>query len=106
MSTFLLLLQAFFALALGWSCFCRMVRTDEHTVREIRLAIWFEGVASGLVLLAPWMPILWPDSFSWRALTTPTWVWLCLLLAAALVQIATARHWRHGVPADFQRTTI
>lgn len=97
----LLLPQSAFAMALGWSCFCRLVRTDDRTIREIRLAIWFEGVAAGLVLLAPVMPLLDPVHFTWTAWSTPSWVWLVLLVAATLVQVATAHHWRDGVPRDF-----
>lgn len=101
MDTALLLLQSAFAAALAWSCFCRLVKMDETTVPEIGLAIWFEGLAAGLVLAAPVMPLLWPELCRWTAWTTPPLIWISLVLAAALVQIATARYWRDGVPPDF-----
>ena len=101
MDQLLLFLQAAFAAALAWSCFCRIVKMDETTVPEVSLAIWFEGVAAGLVLVGPYMPLLWPQLCIWEPLTTPLVIWLVLALAAALVQIATARYWRCGVPVDF-----
>lgn len=104
LSILFLMLQAAFAAALAWSCFCRLVKTDSRTVREILLAIWFEGLAAGFVMLAPVMPLLWPAHCHWPAWSTPTWIWLLLLLAAGLVQIATARYWRDGVPDDFSRS--
>lgn len=101
MITYLLILQTGYAAALAWTCFCRLVRTDDQTIREIRLAIWFEGVAALLVLLAPVLPILDPQTAKWQAWTTPIWVWLALLSSATLVQIATAKYWMDGVPACF-----
>lgn len=101
MDMLFLLLQAVFSAALAWSCFCRIVKMDESTVPEVSLAIWFEGLAAGLVLAGPYMPLLWPQLCRWQPFTTPLGIWLALSLAAALVQIATARHWRYGVPVDF-----
>lgn len=101
MDMLLLLLQAVFAAALAWSCFCRLVKMDEATVPEVSLAIWFEGFSAGLVLAGPFMPLLWPQLCRWQPFTTPLGIWLALVLAAALVQIATARYWRCGVPVDF-----
>ena len=46
--------------------------------------------------------LMLPDA-DWEPGTTPTWIWLVLLLAAALVQIVTSRYWRGGVPVDFQK---
>ena len=102
MTTSLVILQMLLAAALAHSCFCRLVRTDSETIREVRLAIWFEAMAAGLVLGAPVMPLLLPEA-DWEPGTTPTWIWLVLLLAAALVQIVTSRYWRGGVPVDFQK---
>ena len=102
MTTSLVILQMLLAAALAHSCFCRLVRTDSETIREVRLAIWFEAMAAGLVLGAPVMPLMLPDA-DWDAGTTPTWIWMVLLLAAALVQIVTSRYWRGGVPVDFQK---
>lgn len=100
MKTFLFAVQFIFAGALAWSCFCRMVRTDTGTYREVRLAIWFEFVAACLVAGMPILPALMPG-FSWQVLTTPWWVWVVLLVAATLMQLVTARYWRDGVPLDF-----
>lgn len=73
---------------------------------EILLAIWFEGVVAMLVVLAPVLPLLSPQHIYWPALTTPKWIWLVLLIAAALVQVATAKHWKHGVPTPFLKESI
>lgn len=96
-----LVLQTVAACALLYSCFCRLVRTDETTIREIRLAIWFESVAAGLVIGAPILPLVPEIPTDWAPLTTPMWVWLVLLLAATLVQVVTSKFWRDGVPLDF-----
>ena len=61
MTTPFVILQMLLAAALANSCFCRLVRTDSETIREVRLAIWFEALAAGLVLGAPVMPLLLPD---------------------------------------------
>lgn len=105
--TVLLLVQVIFAAGLFWSCFCRLALTDRRTVREIRWAIWLEGVAAGVVLGAPILPLLVPEllgrgPWRWQVGGTPTWAWALLLIAAALVQFSTARHWRRGVPPDFR----
>lgn len=100
----LLLVQLAFGLALAYSCFCRLVKTDAETIREIRWAICFEGAAGLLVFGAPFMPMLVPElSGAWRPLTTPLWVWLSVLVACTLVQVATARFLHTGPPADFQQ---
>lgn len=100
-----LIIQALFSVALAWSCFCRLVRTDDQTIREIRLAIWLEGVAAMLLLVAPFLPLLPRQDFNWPAFTTPEWAWLFLLIAATLVQVATAKHWKHGVPTPFLKAS-
>ncbi len=99
---FLLLAQVLLGAALGYSCFCRLTKTDDDTVREIRWAIWFEGAMGLFVAGAPVLPLLVPE-ISWKAWTTPLWAWLALLAAATLVQLVTARLWRFNVPQDFQR---
>lgn len=105
----LLVLQVVLAAMLAWSCFCRLVKTDHETVREIRLAIWFEAVAAGLVMAAPALPALVPQLLGtgllrWEPGETPTWIWLVLLAAATGMQLVTARYWRHGTPTDFRST--
>lgn len=98
----LLFVQAALAAALMWSCFCRLVKTNAGTLREIRWSIWFLFVAAGLVLAAPVMPLL-DQHLGWPPLTTPLWAWLALLLAIVLVQIVTRRHWRESVPSCYQK---
>ena len=96
--------QMVLAGSLMWSCFCRLVKTDRDTYREVRWSFVLEGAAAGLVLGAPFLPVLMPNEMRWPAGTTPEWVWLTLLLAVALVQIVTSRHWQHGAaPAVFQK---
>lgn len=102
MKTVMLTVQAAFAVILMYSCFCRLVRTDEETHREIRWAILFEFIAASMVLGAPVIPMM-IRQVSWTAWTTPWWIWLALLIAATLMQVVTARYWRHGVPHDFQK---
>lgn len=104
----LLAAQFGFAFALLWSCFCRLVKTDRWTVREIRWAIVLEAIAAMLVLGAPVIPLLIPElngrgAGRWKPWTTPGWIWLVLLVAATAVQLATAKYWRNGVPHQFQR---
>ncbi len=110
MKAALLCLQMLAAAALAWSCFCRLVRTDVETIREIRLSVWFEAVAAGLVLAAPVLPLLVPQlngagMWRWQPWTTPWWIWLALLLSATGMQLVTAQYWRHGTPQDFRRTS-
>lgn len=96
-----LLLQLVFSAVLIWSCFCRLVVTDDQTIREVRLAIWLEGVAAMLLMSAPVLPLVSPQTLNWPAFTTPSWVWLVLLASAMLVQVVTSKHWKHGTPTSF-----
>lgn len=103
----LVIVQKAFALALMYACFCRVVKTNAETIREIRWAIWLEGVAAGLVFGAPVLPELvyqfrGTGTFFWQPGHTPVWIYVLLLIAAALVQFSTARFWRYGPPCDFQ----
>lgn len=106
----LLIVQLVLAAMLMWTCFCRSVKTDRDTHREVRWAILFEGIAAGLVFGAPLMPVLMPPvngnwSPDWPAWTTPVGVWLVLLGAVTLVQIVTAKYWAQGqAPIQFQRS--
>jgi len=95
-----LLLQAFLSAVLFYSCFCRMVNTDDTTIREVRLVIWFQGVCAAIVFFAPYLPIVEPHA-SWPPLTTPLWAWLMLLSGSAGLKISTARYWALGVPRPF-----
>jgi hypothetical protein len=101
--------QVSFGVALFYTCFCRLAKTTGHTRREVRWAIILEAAAGGLVAGAPLLPFLVPELnghglFKWRPWKTPMWIWLALLVAATLMQFATARFWRGGVPRDFQST--
>ena len=99
-----LAVQLVLAAILMWTCFCRLVKTDSETYREVRWAILLEGVAAGMVFGAPILPLLMPREIHWRPWTTPTWVWLTLLVAVTLVQLVTARYWTGGkAPQAFQR---
>lgn len=99
--TILIALQMFFGAALAWSCFCRLVRVDIETVREIRLSIWFLGVVSGLVLGAPVLPLM-VEEIAWSPWHTPNWVWLMLLFGTTFKQMSTSRYWWDGVPDTFK----
>lgn len=98
-----LFFQLVFSAVLIWSCFCRLVVTDDQTVREVRLAIWLEGVASMLLLVAPILPLMAPKTFVWVVFSTPSWAWLLLLASAMLVQVVTSKHWKHGTPTSFMK---
>ena len=100
MSVVLVVLQVWIALALAWTCFCRLAKMDATTIREIRVAVWFEAVVALLVAGAPVLPLMVPEC-RWEPLTTPTGVWLMLLLAAVLGRVVSARFWTGGVPGGF-----
>jgi hypothetical protein len=99
-----LVVQLAVAAVLLWCSFCRLTKTDADTVREVRWAFLYEMIAGGMLLGAPFMPMLMPDHAHWPAWSTPTWVWLAVAFAFALVQVIAAPHWAHGVaPPSFQR---
>lgn len=104
-SQFLVFVQLALALAMAYSCFCRLWKTDKDTCREVRWAFVFEGLCAGLVACAPFLPVLMPHEMQWQAGTTPTGVWLTFALSVWLVQLVDARYWHAGCPAAFQRTT-
>jgi hypothetical protein len=102
------MIQFSFASALCWSCFCRLVKTGDHTHREIRWAIWLEFVAGALLMGAPDLPAMVPelrgDDFGrWQPGATPVWIYLLVLIAATLMQLVTAKFWRDGTPHDFEK---
>lgn len=81
-----------FAWALVYSCFCRASHTSKrNTRRDIRWAFTYLGVMSLLCALAPFWGYA-PDGFT-----------VALLGAITVVQLTTAYHWRHGVPAQFRK---
>lgn len=76
--------------ALLWSVFCRLVRTNERTLFWVRASIWLLGVAALVGMAAP--------VYGWR----PDAVVLLMTLACLNMQLVAARHWRTGVPKQFQ----
>lgn len=100
-----LAVQLAVAAILVWCSFCRLIKTDSDTHREVRWAFVFELIAGGLLFGAPFLPMLMPNDVHWPALSTPSWIWLTVALAFAVVQVVTAAHWAHGrAPAHFQRS--
>jgi hypothetical protein len=105
-----LLLVAHYALALAllWTCICRATHTTKtRTKPGIRWAFNILAVVAVLAILAP----LLPEYTRWAWLPGPVrgpgrWMpdLMDVLLLGAIVfaQITTARHWRAGVPEQFQ----
>ena len=67
--------------ALLWTCFCRLVRTNEHTKPATRFAFWLLSFAAIISTASPYL--------GWGGTDWPT---VILLGAAALVQTVTARY--------------
>lgn len=103
MQEMLLIMQLGMALTIGWSCLCRVSKMDGDTRREVRWAMVFQAFAAGVLLGAPFLPVLMPLDFSYPALTTPDAVWVLLLVSIVVVQLVTAKYWREGVPQVFQQ---
>lgn len=76
-------------IALFYSAFCRLVKTEKTTRLDVRIAVFLLGIASLVGLGAP--------LYDW----TPDIVSLIILGAVVLMQAVTARHWVHGVPHQF-----
>lgn len=85
-------INAALCLALFWSCFCRLVKANEHTYASLRLALIALGVASLVLGFAPWLWGLQP--------TLPV---VLVLAGMTAVQGITSRLWRDGVPDSFQK---
>ena len=79
-------------LALLYSVFCRLVHTSVSTRLDVRLSIFALGLASLVGLGAP--------LYGWE----PDLVVLCITVASVAMQLVSARHWRKGVPEQFNRT--
>lgn len=75
-----------------WSVFCRLVRTNTRTLWLVRASIWILG-AVGLLGLA--IPL-----YGWR----PDFFHMLGMASCLNMQIVAARHWRNGVPAQFQHS--
>jgi hypothetical protein len=99
----LLFIQLALALAIMYSCFCRLTKTDADTHREVRWSFLFQFTCAGILVrrALPARPhaargqlegghhahmgLGDADAFGW------------------LVQVVTARYWADGVPESFQR---
>lgn len=97
----LTLAQMALATAVGYTCFCRLVMMDHGTVTSILLSFWAKGTAALLLAGAPLLPVFAPAECPWPPGTTPLWCFVIYLMTSLAVQVATAVHWRGGVPLDF-----
>ena len=79
------------SLALLYSQFCRSVKTDSNTHAGILAALYLLTAAAVLSLFAP---LVLPG---WR----PSLDTVALLFAITVVQAATSKFWRSGVPGSF-----
>lgn len=77
---------------LFYTCFCRLVRTSGETHVPIRLAFVVLASAAAYCLFEPI-----------KTGHMPTQTQIVIEGAMAMVQGLTARYWREGVPAHFQR---
>lgn len=104
---FLYAVQFIMASLCLWSCFCRLVRTNAETIREIRWAITLQFAVCLLLIGAPFIPLLIPElATAWKPLTTPGWVYVLAVSAMTLMQLVKARNWVNGVPQEYQRSTM
>lgn len=81
-------------LALLWSVFCRLVRTSDKTLWWVRASIWLLGVTALVGMAAP--------LYGW----VPDGMVLLMTAACLNMQVVAARHWRNGVPPQFQLTRL
>ena len=79
------------SLALLYSQFCRSVKTDNNTHAGILAAFYLLTATAVLSLFAP---LVLPD---WR----PSPDTIAILFAITVVQAATSKFWRSGVPGSF-----
>lgn len=87
----LTLIHVVLSLALLYSQFCRSVKTDCNTRAGILAAFYLLTVAAVLSLFAPLVLPGWQPSLDTIA----------LLFAITVVQAATSKFWRSGVPWSF-----
>lgn len=78
--------------ALSYTGFCRAVAMSASTLPAIRHSFAALCAAGAAVALAA---LFRPDVLTWSLIG--------LLAAMLLVQLATARYWRPGVPSSFTR---
>lgn len=81
-------------LALLWSVFCRLVRTSTATRLSVRVSIFSLGLASLIGIAAP--------LYGW----VPDSVIFIMTVACLNMQLVAARHWRKGVPEQFQTSVF
>lgn len=74
-----------------YGAFCRLVRCNNSTKVEIRVAFFLIGAAACAGLTQPL-----------RAHWEPSLFELLLLVGVVTMQMVTAPRWRDGVPAKFQ----
>lgn len=92
MSDFLILVHELLCAALLYTVFCRSVRSDDSVRVDVRLSFFVLGLVACIGLACPVTWDFQPNAFT-----------LLLLLAIVVVQIATSRHWHHGVPYSFYK---
>jgi hypothetical protein len=90
----LLIVWELLCAALLWSVFCRLVRTNERTLFRVRLSIWMLGAVSLIGMAAP--------LYGWA----PDFMVLLMTAACLNMQVVAARHWRNGVPPQFQQSAL
>ena len=76
--------------ALLWSVFCRLVRTNAATLLVVRVSIYQLGLFALCGIAAP--------MYGWQ----PDTMVLALIWGCLCMQVVAARHWRNGVPPQFQ----
>ena len=76
---------------IAYTGFCRLVRVDIGTALAIRLSMWLLTVAAATSATAV---LIWGYQAGWPS------AWLAVSMA--LVQVATSRLWRAGVPRAYR----
>lgn len=88
----LLIIHEILCAVVVYTTFCRLSKTSHATRFSVRFAIWLMATTVATMLMAP---VLW----GWKA----DWLDVAMLLSLAIVQVATARQWRDGVPDALQK---
>ncbi len=90
----ILLLWEALCVALLWSVFCRLVRTNGRALFRVRLSIWLLGAVALIGMAAP--------LYGWK----PDFMVLLMTAVCLNMQVVAARHWRNGVPPQFQMSAL
>lgn len=85
-------IHEFLAIFLFYTCFCRSVKMNSNTIREIRLAFYGLSLAAVVSIFAPMR--------GWR----PDWIHIIMLLAINIVQYTTSKFWHHSLPSSFEKS--